>query len=84
MTQTPRDLTPEPLTRPEQVAELVESIHEHRIFALDTEFITERTYRPQLALVQVATPDLVCVLDPLAGGGGRSADLGRRWRTRGS
>ena len=67
MTQTPRDLTPEPLTRPEQVAELVESIHEHRIFALDTEFITERTYRPQLALVQVATPDLVAVLDPLAG-----------------
>jgi ribonuclease D len=34
--------------------------------ALDTEFIREKTYYPQLALVQVAGGDAVLLLDPLA------------------
>jgi ribonuclease D len=33
--------------------------------ALDTEFIRERSYRPQLCLIQIATPDEVVVIDPL-------------------
>ncbi|MGH8396631.1 MAG: ribonuclease D [Gammaproteobacteria bacterium] len=34
--------------------------------ALDTEFMRERTYYPQLCLVQIATPDIVACVDVLA------------------
>ncbi len=34
--------------------------------ALDTEFIREKTYRPQLCLIQVATEDVIACVDPIA------------------
>jgi len=43
-------------------------------FAIDTEFIRERSYQPQLCLVQVATADFVALLDPLA------VDLSEVWQ----
>lgn len=38
------------------------------LVALDTEFIRERTYYPQLALVQLAVPGEVLLVDPLVEG----------------
>ena len=38
------------------------------LVAMDTEFIRERTYYPQLALVQLAVPGQVILVDPLAPG----------------
>jgi len=34
--------------------------------ALDTEFLREKTYYPKLCLLQIATPDQVACIDPLA------------------
>jgi len=34
--------------------------------ALDTEFLREKTYYPQLCLIQIATVDHVACIDPLA------------------
>lgn len=34
--------------------------------ALDTEFLREKTYYPKLCLLQIATPDTVACIDPLA------------------
>ena len=45
---------------------------------LDTEFIRERTYWPQLALVQMAVGDEILLIDPLAPG---MADALRPWLT---
>ena len=54
---------------------LLDEIRHAGRFALDTEFVSERTYRPRLALVQIATPDRVAAIDPLA-----IEDLDALWR----
>lgn len=43
-----------------------ESIKDVPWLAIDTEFQREKTYRSILALIQIATPDLVAIIDPLA------------------
>ena len=54
------------LDRHEDVAELADRIRADGVMGLDTEFVSERTYQPQLALLQVATRDEIFLIDPLA------------------
>lgn len=46
--------------------ELVDELSGTNAYALDTEFHRERTYLPQLALVQLATRDRIALVDALA------------------
>jgi len=46
--------------------ELVDELSDASAYALDTEFHRERTYLPQLAVVQLATLDRIALVDALA------------------
>lgn len=50
------------------LAARLQAWHGQALVAMDTEFIRERTYYPQLALVQLAIPGEVLLVDPLAEG----------------
>jgi ribonuclease D len=50
----------------EQLAKLCEQIKKEPWLALDTEFLREKTYYPKFCLLQIATPDWVACIDPLA------------------
>lgn len=63
------------VTRPDQLAELCQHLATQPVVAFDTEFVGEDSYRPDLCLVQVATPDRLAVIDPLTVG-----DVGPFWR----
>ena len=54
------------LDRHDDVAELADRIRDDGVMGLDTEFVSERTYQPQLALLQVSTRDDIFLIDPLA------------------
>ncbi|HUS61930.1 MAG TPA: HRDC domain-containing protein [Acidimicrobiales bacterium] len=54
------------IERPDDLDALVAELLSEPAFALDTEFHRERTYWPQLALVQVAWPAGIALVDPLA------------------
>jgi ribonuclease D len=45
---------------------LVDELSDTSAYALDTEFHRERTYLPQLAVVQLATRDRVALIDALS------------------
>jgi ribonuclease D len=50
----------------EALDKLVRRLSRYPLIAVDTEFQRETSYYPKLALVQVATQDLVACIDPLA------------------
>ena len=56
------------VTEPEQLTACVAQLAQCGKFGLDTEFIGEKSYHPQLCLVQVATKDALYLIDPLTVG----------------
>lgn len=51
---------------PELLSPLCEQIRQQPWIALDTEFLREKTYYPKFCLLQIATPEWVACVDPLA------------------
>jgi ribonuclease D len=58
--------TPQLVTTQDELARVAGAAREAKRIALDTEFMRERTYRARLCLVQIATPDEVALVDPIA------------------
>jgi len=54
------------INTPETLAALCERLRASAWLALDSEFMRERTYYAQLCLLQVATPETIACVDPLA------------------
>ncbi|MFK5947746.1 MAG: ribonuclease D [Methylococcales bacterium] len=59
-------MTIEYIDKPEQLPELCNKIQQAPWIALDTEFLREKTYYPVFCLLQIATPDWVVCVDPIA------------------
>ena len=51
---------------PGSLERLLSKLRKVNRIAIDTEFLRERTYYPQLCLIQLATSEFVAVVDPLA------------------
>lgn len=57
-----------PITRQDDLVALMNRMRGAPFLAVDTEFIRENSYWPELCLVQVATAEDAAVIDPLADG----------------
>ena len=56
------------LTDPDRIAEFCNRLRDETYITVDTEFVPERTYWPQLCLIQIAGRNEVSAIDPLADG----------------
>ena len=54
------------INKPEQLDDLCNRIERAPWIAVDTEFLREKTYYPKFCLLQLATPEWVACVDPLA------------------
>ena len=54
------------ITRSEELVPLVERLSKQPFVAVDTEFMRENTYWPDLCLIQIASPDEAAAIDPKA------------------
>jgi ribonuclease D len=52
------------IDNPADLAAYCAELRRHDWFALDTEFMREKSYYPQLCLIQIATPDGAACIDP--------------------
>jgi len=58
-------MTVQYIDTPEQLLTFCHAIAEARWLTVDTEFLREKTYYPQLCLIQVASEDHIACIDPL-------------------
>lgn len=58
-------LVPRYVSTPAQLATVVEAVAATDWVGIDTEFIGEKTYEPELCLLQIATPEAIWIVDPL-------------------
>ena len=56
------------ITQTDELAETCERLARHPFTTVDTEFLRENTFWPQLCLIQIAGPDEAVIVDPLAKG----------------
>ena len=56
------------ITKTEALSELVERLAKHPFVAVDTEFMRENTYWPDLCLIQIASTEEAAAIDPKAEG----------------
>jgi ribonuclease D len=54
------------ITRSEDLVSLVDRLSNHPFVAVDTEFMRENTYWPDLCLIQIASPEEAAAIDPKA------------------
>jgi ribonuclease D len=54
------------ISTPDALAELAERVRNSTAIGLDTEFLRERTYRAELCLLQLTTPEGPVCVDPIA------------------
>ena len=60
------DAVPALITETERLERLCQELSNEEFYAIDTEFHTERTYWPALALIQLAWGNRIALVDPLA------------------
>jgi ribonuclease D len=58
---------PHPITTTKELTEACERLAQHPFVTVDTEFLRESTYYPQLCIAQMASPEEAVVVDALAG-----------------
>ena len=56
------------ITRSDDLKSLVDRLAKHPFIAVDTEFMRENTYWPDVCLIQVASPEEAAAVDPKADG----------------
>lgn len=54
------------ITQTNQLKNFIKDISSSDFVAVDTEFLRETTYWPKLCLIQLATPEIFALIDPLA------------------
>lgn len=62
----PTEVTFEWIETDASLREFVETAKSHDLYFLDTEFHREKTYFPQLALIQIAAGERIAIIDPLS------------------
>jgi ribonuclease D len=66
----------ETITSPSQLADFCRRLQRAKRIGIDTEFVSEDTFRPELCLVQIATEEDLAVIDPY-----RAGELTQFWET---